>query len=136
MICAVDTIKSGTDISALFSQGRRFHATGLCVIALPTSDRSCIRSGRVAFIAGKKLGKAVWRNAAKRRMRAICRELGGPWAGCDVLFLAKRPLLELPYDRVKGETETAVGRAVRLYGRQIAEERQESRKVSEHMFDK
>ena len=77
----------------------------------------------------------MWRNAAKRRMRAICRELGGPWAGCDVLFLAKRPLLELPYDRVKDETRAAVRRAVRTYGGQNAGEKPDGHKDSEQMFD-
>ena len=110
-ICTVDTIKSGTDISALFSQGRRFHATGLTLIVLPTSDRSSTGNGRVAFIAGKKSGNAVWRNAAKRRMRAICRECGGPWNQWDVLFLAKKPLLDQPYAKVKQDTVQLVRRA-------------------------
>lgn len=107
----MDTIKSSTDISALFSQGRRFHATGLTLIVLPTSDRSEIRSGRVAFIAGKKSGKAVWRNSAKRRLRAVCREVGGPWPEHDVLFLAKRPLLDLNYSRVRTDVELLLRRA-------------------------
>ena len=45
--------------------------------------------GRVAFIAGKKLGNAVWRNRAKRRMREACREVGGPFPGYDVAFVAR-----------------------------------------------
>ena len=107
----MDTIRSGADISALFSQGRRFHAAGFTAIVLPTGDRSPIRSGRVAFIAGKKSGKAVWRNAAKRRLRALCREAGGPWAGRDVLFLAKRPLMDEPYAKVKDDFTAVVRRA-------------------------
>ena len=110
-ICSVETIKSGADISKLFSQGRRFHATGLTLIVLPTSDRSSFRGGRVAFIAGKKTGKAVWRNAAKRRMREVCRAVGGPWDGRDVLFLAKRPICEQAFDDVKHDVARLVRRA-------------------------
>ncbi|MBR3257442.1 MAG: ribonuclease P protein component [Eggerthellaceae bacterium] len=107
----MDTIKSGTDISVLFSRGRRFHATGFTLIVLPTGDRSPIRSGRVAFIAGKKSGNAVWRNSAKRRMREVCRALGGPWEGYDVLFLAKQPLLQAKYADVCAEGRRLARRA-------------------------
>lgn len=60
-------------------------------------------SGRVAFIAGKKNGNAVWRNAAKRRMRALYSELDGPWCGFDIIFLAKRNILNIPYRKLKDE---------------------------------
>jgi len=53
--------------------------------------------GRVAFIAGKRLGNAVWRNAAKRRMRAVCAQLGGPFPGYDVVFLAKRSVTDAQF---------------------------------------
>lgn len=55
------------------------------------------RNGRVAFIAGKKLGNAVWRNRAKRRMREACREIGGPFSGYDVAFVAKKKATESDY---------------------------------------
>ena len=53
--------------------------------------------GRVAFIAGKKLGNAVWRNRAKRRMREACREVGGPFPGYDVAFVARKRTTESSY---------------------------------------
>ena len=64
--------------------------------------------GRVAFIAGKKLGNAVWRNAAKRRMRAICRDAGGPWAGYEVIFLAKSGLMDTSYHAVLDRCEAKI----------------------------
>lgn len=60
-------------------------------------------SGRVAFIAGKKNGNAVWRNAAKRRMRALCADFGGSVPGLDIVFLAKRRIMQLPYRKVQEE---------------------------------
>ena len=63
-------------------------------------DQQHGQQGRVAFIAGKKNGNAVWRNSAKRRMRAICHELGGPWSGYDVVFLAKKATTENSYSKV------------------------------------
>ncbi len=51
-------------------------------------------------IAGKKIGGAVVRNAAKRRLRAVVHDIGGPWNGVDVAFMAKPLLLNAPYDKV------------------------------------
>ena len=74
----------------------------------PTSaptDLNMCTAGRVAFIAGKRNGNAVWRNAAKRRLRALCRDLGGPWPNFDVIFLAKKPLLKASYSKVMNACE-------------------------------
>ena len=66
------------------------------------------RNGRVAFIAGKKLGNAVWRNRAKRRMRALCRELGGPFPGWDVVFLARRTVNESSFEAMLNNCRRAL----------------------------
>lgn len=79
----------------------------MTLIVLKTKEHG--PSGRVAFIAGKKNGNAVWRNAAKRRMRALCSELEGPWPGSDVIFLAKRNVLKVPYHQQLSEGQKAVG---------------------------
>lgn len=57
-------------------------------------------SGRVAFIAGKKNGNAVWRNSAKRRMRAVCRDLGGPWQNLTILFITNRKTTQAEYTKL------------------------------------
>lgn len=96
-----NTIKSNTDISAVFSRGKRYNSSGMTFIVLEAAQHDL--SGRVAFIAGKKNGNAVWRNAAKRRMRALCDELEGPWPGFDVILLAKRNILKMSYHRLLSE---------------------------------
>lgn len=116
----METITSSTDISALFSRGRKAHTPALMLIVLPTNDRSSVQGGRVAFIAGKKLGNAVWRNAAKRRMRAVCYDLGGTWEGKDILFVAKKPLLSTPYQEICSDTASALQKlGVRIQSPQI-----------------
>ena len=103
----MDTIKSSADISELFANGKRLKSSFLTLIVKqrPIGENQVgieqhDPSGRVAFIAGKKQGNAVWRNAAKRRMRAVCRELGGPWDGYDVVFLAKSSIMGSSYSKV------------------------------------
>lgn len=103
----LDTIKSSADISTLFAQGKRSHTPYLTLIVL-RNEKQHDPCGRVAFIAGKKLGNAVWRNAAKRRMREICRSNGGPWVGYDVIFLAKSNILKASYSKVHSACVSAI----------------------------
>ncbi|MBR0404737.1 MAG: ribonuclease P protein component [Eggerthellaceae bacterium] len=91
------TIKSSIEISNLFDSGRRLHTPEMSLIVLRNQNQHG-HNGRVAFIAGKRLGNAVWRNRAKRRMRAVCAQIGGPFPGYDVVFLAKRPVAEAPFE--------------------------------------
>ena len=93
------TIKSSSEISYIFSNGKRYNTSVITILVLKDPQQHG-HLGRVAFIAGKKNGNAVWRNSAKRRMREICRELGGPWPNIDVVFLAKRKTTELTYSKV------------------------------------
>lgn len=93
------TIKSSADINRLFEKGRRVNTPELSLIVLCTEGQHD-QHGRVAFIAGKKQGNAVWRNRAKRRMRAACQEIGGPFAGYDVAFVARRQINEKAYSDV------------------------------------
>ena len=95
----LDTIKSSAQISLIFTQGRRIHTPYLTLIVL-RREKQHDPCGRVAFLAGKKFGNAVWRNRAKRRMREICRALNGPWYGLDVIFLAKSNIMDISYSKV------------------------------------
>ena len=56
--------------------------------------------GRCAFIAVKKLGVAPVRSRCKRVMRAVAQELGAPWSGYDVVFIARRRVSYAPHDAV------------------------------------
>lgn len=106
----MDTIKSSAEISFLFKQGRRFNTPYLTLIVFRNENQHG-QKGRVAFIAAKRLGNAVWRNKAKRRLRSVCRDSDMSFAGFDVIFLAKSRLTEGSYKDVCESCSAALERA-------------------------
>lgn len=60
-----------------------------------------LNTGKLGFVATKKLGNAVKRNYCKRLLKEICRinqyKLNRTF---DILFVAKRSILNKPYSEV------------------------------------
>jgi len=83
----VSTIKSSGEIDQIFKKSTRVAHPHLIALIAPTPEGRG-REGRVAFIAGKRLGNAVARNRSKRVLRAAVRRAGGPWDGYDVVLIA------------------------------------------------
>jgi len=84
----MSTIKSSREIDAIFRESQRAADPLVIALVAPTPERRG-PEGRVAFVAGKKLGNAVHRNRAKRVMRASVARVGGPWPGWDVVLIAR-----------------------------------------------
>lgn len=84
----MSTIKSSREIDVIFRESRRAADPLVIALVTPTPERRD-PAGRVAFVAGKKLGNAVHRNRAKRVMRAAVARAGGPWPGWDVVLIAR-----------------------------------------------
>ena len=84
-----NTIKSREELEQLFSNGL-YVATPLLAARICETPEGRGPRGRVAFVAGKKLGNAVVRNRSKRVMREMARRNGFPQAGYDVVFVARR----------------------------------------------
>lgn len=78
------TIKSRGDFERVFSRGRRAGDRLVRVRALVTEGEA----GRVAFVAAKRLGNAVYRNRCKRVLREAARIEGLPKPGRDVILFS------------------------------------------------
>ena len=101
------TIRSSSEIDALFRTGDKAANELVLVMCGPiASERG--PQGRVAFIAGKKLGGAVVRNRVKRVLRAATARLGGPWTGNDVLLVGRPGLLGADPGSVDASLEKAL----------------------------
>jgi len=93
----LSTITSSETIGQVLKKGRRVNGALLSLYYRagqaqthrgPEEQRALAQEGRVAFIAGKRLGTAVLRNRSKRVLRAAFDAAGGTRAGYDVLLVA------------------------------------------------
>lgn len=82
------TLTAHSEIDRLFAGGRRVSNPALLVLGAPTSGEPG-STGRVMFVAGKRLGGAVLRNRCKRVMREAVRRSAGPYAGWDIAVIAR-----------------------------------------------
>jgi ribonuclease P protein component len=72
-------------------------------------------AARVGFTASRKVGNAVTRNRAKRRLRALAREVlaGAARPGADYVLIARAGTVERPYAALVRDLETALRRVHR-----------------------
>ena len=103
------TIKSRGDFERVFSRGRRLNDR-LLRVRVMTCDEG--HPGRVAFVAAKRLGNAVFRNRCKRVLREAAREAGLP-AACHDVILFSTPAT---HDSTPEQVAAALGRLLRKAG--------------------
>ena len=83
---------------------------GAVVIQARARDGESIETIRVGFTATKKIGGAVVRNRAKRRLREVARALlplhGRP--GVDYVFVARAGTPQRPWERLLDDAKSAL----------------------------
>lgn len=93
------SLRSSADVRAVLDARRRASGEALVLHVRPRGDDG---AGRSAVVAGKRVGGAVQRNRAKRRLRALLREQP-PERGCDVVLVAKAPAVRAPFAQLRAE---------------------------------
>lgn len=83
----METIKSKQEFERVFTSGRRYNHPLVRTVVLREDDSNL---GRVAFVAPKRLGNAVFRNRCKRVLREAARTCGLPANGADIILFATR----------------------------------------------
>jgi ribonuclease P protein component len=106
-----NTIKSTDEISSLFKTAQKITTDNLIVL-VKQADGERGPQGRVAFIAGKRLGSAPRRNRAKRLMREAARAVDAPWPGVDVAFIARERTVLAALDMLVEDMKRVRGRFV------------------------
>ena len=100
-------LKAESDVQRVWQQGRAFAHPLVILRVRPNGlDRS-----RAGFVAGKKLGNAVTRNRAKRRLREALRPrfLQIP-AGYDFVLIARGNITSAPFTDIVQAVEEVLKR--------------------------
>jgi ribonuclease P protein component len=109
-------LKQRKDFLRIAGGKRKWVAPGFIVQMLPaaTPERAGAQAEgrRVGFTASKKVGNAVARNRAKRRLRALAREVMGPHAAAahDFVLIARGETPARPYAALRIELEAGLRR--------------------------
>jgi ribonuclease P protein component len=100
-----------TDFKRVRRFGKSYAHPLVVLVALPNEQDK----PRLAVSAGRSVGGAVERNRAKRLLReAIRSNLSSVLPGWDYLFLARRPILQVPFQNIQA-TVTALLRKAHLW---------------------
>lgn len=83
------TIKSSHEIGLVLKEGTRKNSPFFTLYSKATPAQRD-HSGRVAFIAGKRHGNAVWRNRSKRLLREGLLASGIVLPGTDLVLVANK----------------------------------------------
>jgi ribonuclease P protein component len=105
-------LRARAEFTLVQKQGRRVATTYMTVLALPNS----LDSDRLGIIASRRLGGAVTRNQAKRRLREIFRQhqpdtvAARGLRALDLVVIPRRELLTASHAQVESDFLAALGR--------------------------
>ena len=113
MAARLDRLKKRADFLRVAALRRKWAAPCLILQAAPgTATESQADSLRVGFTVSKKVGNAVCRNRARRRLKAAVGEIFPAQAisGLDYVVIGRRETLERPYSLLLQDLATALKR--------------------------
>ena len=115
MAPAVGRLTHRSEFLRVAAARRKWATPGLVLQACERTDAPTGGPPRVGFTATRKVGNAVVRNRARRRLRAaaaaLLPKLGA--AGWDYVLIARDGTAERPFDALLGDLETALARVAR-----------------------
>lgn len=103
------TLRRQSDLDRVFQSGQWQRWPEVAVGSLRRDDGD---GPRVAFVAGRRIGTAVRRNRARRRLREAYRRLADRVrADADIVMLARDCTCDVDFQRLLASLEKALARA-------------------------
>ncbi|MDF1876499.1 ribonuclease P protein component [Sulfurimonas sp. SAG-AH-194-L11] len=91
-------MKLHKEFQYVYNKGKNQHSSSVVLFFLPQNG-----TRKVGFTATKKLGNAVKRNRAKRRMRALFREYSPKLKDGSYVFVAKVGLFDSSHEKLQND---------------------------------
>jgi ribonuclease P protein component len=108
MLVREKRISRGYEFRNIYQQGKK--VTGKYIIAFVNSNSAEL--SRFGIVTSKKVGKAVTRNKAKRRLRAIIQqETVNLKAGFDVVIVVRKYFPDASFELIKKDFLKVMGKA-------------------------
>jgi ribonuclease P protein component len=111
MASGLARLKTRADFLRVAAKGRRAVRPGFILqAAADPAGADGDTAVRVGFTASRKVGNAVIRNRAKRRLRALAAEVlaGKGCPGTDYVLIARAETADRPYAALVADLETAL----------------------------
>ena len=108
----IATLKKRSDFLRVRAAACHWAAPGLVLQAAPAGAESAAGLVRVGYTASRRIGNAVARNRAKRRLRAAVAHVmpASAQCGCDYVVIARAATLTRPFDALRGDLAAALAR--------------------------
>ena len=99
----INKIKSRKDFIKIQKNGSKIISAGVILQNLNISNQG--NPSRFGFTASKKVGGAVQRNKAKRRMRSLVFDVMKKFEtkGCDYVLIARKEIVHRKYQKLKND---------------------------------
>ncbi len=108
---SVGRLKRRADFLRVAAVRRKWAAPGL-ILQVATQPEPAEDSVRVGFTASRKVGNAVKRNRARRRLKALVREMiaTGANPGLDLVLIARPATVDRPFDELRRDLQQSLQR--------------------------
>ena len=98
--CYLERLHTSADFNRVLQNGKKLKTVFVNIYVLKRKDNNEIR--RLGLITSRKVGKAVLRNTAKRRLREIFRTNKHKLTpGLDIIFILKPQITSTGYSKLK-----------------------------------
>jgi ribonuclease P protein component len=115
-VSSVGRLRRRADFLRVAAARRKWAAPGLILQAAPQpqpkSDGPSEAEIRVGFTASRKVGNAVKRNRARRRLKALVAEMiaTGANPGLDLVLIARPATVDRPFDELRRDLQQSLQR--------------------------